>query len=125
MREPHRSHAPIVLAAVLATGIPAFAEDGVSADKNRVWSWRRHSTGAASALGLASNGPRRAAFAEINNAVGVRGRKLRTEERDTATTHKVHRSGSRSFWETRFFAIAGAVGTARPAAATHRSRPHG
>ena len=70
MRATPFSTLPIVLAAVLATGIPAFAEDGVSADKI-VFGQAAALDGAASALGLGMKMGLEAAFAEINKAGGV------------------------------------------------------
>ena len=72
---------PLALAALLATGISAFAEDGVSADKI-VFGQATALEGPASALGQGMKMGLEAAFAEINKAGGVKGRKLELKSVD-------------------------------------------
>src|SRR3982074_1886318 len=75
MRATPLNALPLVLAALLATGIPASAEDGVSADKI-VFGQATALDGPASALGPGLTLGLEEAFAEINKAGGVKGRKL-------------------------------------------------
>ena len=72
---------PIVIAALLATGVSAFAEDGVSADKV-VFGQATALEGPASALGQGMKLGLEAAFTEINKAGGVKGRKLELKSVD-------------------------------------------
>jgi len=111
MRATPFSTLPIVLAAVLATGIPAFAEDGVSADKI-VFGQAAALDGAASALGLGMKMGLEAAFAEINKAGGVKGRKLELKSVDDGyEPTKSIEAVKKLLEEDKVFAIAGAVGT--------------
>jgi len=116
MRATPFSTLPIVLAAVLATGIPAFAEDGVSADKI-VFGQAAALDGAASALGLGMKMGLEAAFAEINKAGGVKGRKLELKSVDDGyEPTKSIEAVKKLLEEDKVFAIAGAVGTPTAAA---------
>ena len=116
MRATPFSTLPIVLAAVLATGIPAFAEDGVSADKI-VFGQAAALDGAASALGLGIKMGLEAAFAEINKAGGVKGRKLELKSVDDGyEPTKSIEAVKKLLEEDKVFAIAGAVGTPTAAA---------
>ena len=72
---------PLMLAGLLATGIPAFAENGVSADKI-VFGQATALEGPASALGQGMKAGLDAAFAEVNKAGGVKGRKLELKSID-------------------------------------------
>src|SRR5258707_779743 len=108
---------PIVLAAVLATGIPAFAEDGVSADKI-VFGQAAALDGAASALGVSIKMGFEAALAEINKAGGVKGRKLELKSVDDGYEPTKPIEGVKSLGEKeKVCAIRGAVAP-RTAAAT-------
>jgi len=116
MRATPFSTLPIVLAAVLATGIPAFAEDGVSADKI-VFGQAAALDGAASALGLGMKMGLEAAFAEINKAGGVKGRKLELKSVDDGyEPTKSIEAVKKLLEEDKVFAIAGTVGTPTAAA---------
>ena len=116
MRATPFSTLPIVLAAVLATGIPAFAEDGVSADKI-VFGQAAALDGAASALGLGMKMGLEAAFAEVNKAGGVKGRKLELKSVDDGyEPTKSIEAVKKLLEEDKVFAIAGAVGTPTAAA---------
>src|SRR5215218_11145374 len=72
---------PAVLAVLLTTGIPASAENGVSPDKI-VFGQAAALDGPASALGLGMKMGLEAAFAEVNKAGGVKGRKLELKSID-------------------------------------------
>ncbi len=116
MRATPFSTLPIVLAAVLATGIPAFAEDGVSADKI-VFGQAAALDGAASALGLGMKMGLEAAFAEINKAGGVKGRKLELKSVDDGyEPTKSIEAVKKLLEDDKVFAIAGTVGTPTAAA---------
>jgi branched-chain amino acid transport system substrate-binding protein len=116
MRATPFSTLPIVLAAVLATGIPAFAEDGVSADKI-VFGQAAALDGAASALGLGMKMGLEAAFAEVNKAGGVKGRKLELKSVDDGyEPTKSIEAVKKLLEEDKVFAIAGTVGTPTAAA---------
>src|SRR5882672_9022105 len=116
MRATPFSTLPIVLAAVLAIGIPAFAEDGVSADKI-VFGQAAALDGAASALGLGMKMGLEAAFAEINKAGGVKGRKLELKSVDDGyEPTKSIEAVKKLLEEDKVFAIAGTVGTPTAAA---------
>src|SRR6266404_3241663 len=71
----------LVFAALLTTGISASAEDGVSADKI-VFGQAAALEGPASALGQGMKIGLDAAFAEVNKAGGVKGRKLELKSID-------------------------------------------
>src|SRR6202166_2327055 len=108
----------VVLAALLATGISAFAEDDVSADKI-VFGQATALEGPASALGLGMKMGLEAAFAETNKAGGVKGRKLELKSIDDGyePTRSIE-AVKKLLEEDRVFALARTVGT-RTAAATH------
>jgi branched-chain amino acid transport system substrate-binding protein len=107
---------PVALAALLATGIPAFAEDGVSADKI-VFGQATVLEGPASALGQGMKMGLEAAFAEINKAGGVKGRKLELKSVDDGyEPTKSIEAVKKLLEEDKVFAIAGAVGTPTAAA---------
>src|SRR5260370_10605595 len=116
MRATPFSTLPIVLADVLATGTPAFAEDGVSADKV-VCGQAAALGGAAAALGLGMKMGLEAAFAEINKAGGVKGRKLELKSVDDGyEPTKSIEAVKKLLEEDKVFAIAGPVGTPTAAA---------
>ena len=107
---------PLVLAALLATGIPASAEDGVSADKI-VFGQATALEGPASALGQGMKMGLEAAFAEVNKAGGVKGRKLELKSVDDGyEPTKSIEAVKKLLEEDKVFAIAGAVGTPTSAA---------
>ena len=107
---------PLALAALLATGISAFAEDGVSADKI-VFGQATALEGPASALGQGMKMGLEAAFAEINKAGGVKGRKLELKSIDDGyEPTKSIEAVKKLLEEDKVFAIAGAVGTPTAAA---------
>src|SRR5260221_9836833 len=119
MRASPLSALPFALAAFLATGISAFAEDGVSADKI-VFGQATALEGPASALGQGMKMGLEAAFAEINKAGGVKGRKLELKSIDDGyEPTKSIEAVKKLLEEDKVFAIAGAVGTPT-AAATQR-----
>ena len=106
----------LALAALLATGISAFAEDGVSADKI-VFGQATALEGPASALGQGMKMGLEAAFAEINKAGGVKGRKLELKSIDDGyEPTKSIEAVKKLLEEDKVFAIAGAVGTPTAAA---------
>ena len=74
MRASPLNALPVVIASLLVTGISAFAEEGVSADKI-VFGQATALEGPASALGQGMKIGLEAAFAEINKAGGIKGRK--------------------------------------------------
>jgi branched-chain amino acid transport system substrate-binding protein len=107
---------PVVLASLLGTGIPVFAEDGVSADKI-VFGQATALDGPASALGQGMKMGLEAAFAEVNKAGGVKGRKLELKSIDDGyEPTKSIEAVKKLLEEDKVFAIAGAVGTPTSAA---------
>jgi branched-chain amino acid transport system substrate-binding protein len=107
---------PAALAALLATAIPAFAEDGVSADKI-VFGQATALEGPASALGQGMKMGLEAAFAEVNKTGGVKGRKLELKSLDDGyEPTKSIEAVKKLLEEDKVFAIAGAVGTPTAAA---------
>jgi branched-chain amino acid transport system substrate-binding protein len=105
-----------VLAALLGAGISASAEDGVSADKI-VFGQATALEGPASALGQGMKMGLEAAFAEINKAGGVKGRKLELKSIDDGyEPTKSIEAVKKLLEEDKVFAIAGAVGTPTAAA---------
>jgi branched-chain amino acid transport system substrate-binding protein len=107
---------PVALAILVATGISAFAEDGVSADKI-VFGQATALEGPASALGQGMKMGLEAAFAEINKAGGVKGRKLELKSIDDGyEPTKSIEAVKKLLEEDKVFAIAGAVGTPTAAA---------
>jgi branched-chain amino acid transport system substrate-binding protein len=116
MRAPLLKALPVVLAALLATACPASAEDGVSADKI-VFGQATALEGPASALGQGMKMGLEAAFAEINKAGGVKGRKLELKSVDDGyEPTKSIEAIKKLLEEDKVFAIAGAVGTPTSAA---------
>ena len=116
MRAAPLNALPVALAALLATAIPAFAEDGVSADKI-VFGQATALEGPASALGQGMKMGLEAAFAEINKAGGVKGRKLELKSIDDGyEPTKSIEAVKKLLEEDKVFAIAGAVGTPTAAA---------
>src|SRR6195256_5873649 len=102
---------PVALAALLTSGISALAEDGVSADKI-VFGQAAALEGPASALGQGMKMGLEAAFAEINKAGGVKGRKLElTSIDDGYEPIKSIEGVKKLLGEDKVFAIAGSVGT--------------
>jgi branched-chain amino acid transport system substrate-binding protein len=105
-----------VIAALLATSVSAFAEDGVSADKV-VFGQATALEGPASALGQGMKLGLEAAFAEINRAGGVKGRKLELKSVDDGyEPSKSIEVVKKLLEEDKVFAVAGAVGTPTAAA---------
>ena len=105
-----------VLAAVLAACTAARAEDGVAADKI-VFGQAAALKGPAAALGQGMQIGINAAFAEVNKAGGVKGRKLELKSVDdgyepTASIEVV----KKLLADDKVFALAGAVGTPTAAA---------
>jgi len=116
MRASSFNALPVVLATLLAAAIPASAEDGVSADKI-VFGQATALEGPASALGLGMKMGLEAAFAEINKAGGVKGRKLELKSVDDGyEPTKSIEAVKKLLEEDKVFAIAGAVGTPTAAA---------
>jgi ABC-type branched-subunit amino acid transport system substrate-binding protein len=106
----------MVLAAFLATSISVFAEDGVSPDKI-VFGQATALDGPASALGQGMKMGLEAAFAEVNKAGGVKGRKLELKSVDDGyEPTKSIEAVKKLLEEDKVFAIAGAVGTPTAAA---------
>jgi ABC-type branched-subunit amino acid transport system substrate-binding protein len=107
---------PVALATLLATGFSAFAEDGVSAEKI-VFGQATALEGPASALGQGMKMGLEAAFAEINKAGGVKGRKLELKSLDDGyEPTKSIEAVKKLLEDDKVFAIAGAVGTPTSAA---------
>ena len=107
---------PAVLAVLLATGIPASAENGVSPDKI-VFGQAAALDGPASALGLGMKMGLEAAFAEANKAGGVKGRKLELKSIDDGyEPTKSIEAAKKLLEEDKVFALVGAVGTPTAAA---------
>jgi len=107
---------PAVLAVLLATGIPASAENGVSPDKI-VFGQAAALDGPASALGQGMKMGLEAAFAEINKAGGVKGRKLELKSIDDGyEPTKSIEAAKKLLEEEKVFALVGAVGTPTAAA---------
>jgi branched-chain amino acid transport system substrate-binding protein len=116
MQASPRNVLPVVIATLLATGVSAFAEDGVSADKI-VFGQATALEGPASALGQGMKMGLEAAFAEINKAGGVKGRKLEIKSVDDGyEPTKSIEAVKKLLEEDKVFAIAGAVGTPTSAA---------
>ena len=116
MRPSSLNAMPVALAALLATAFPASAEDGVSADKI-VFGQATALEGPASALGQGMKMGLEAAFAEINKAGGVKGRKLELKSVDDGyEPTKSIEAVKKLLEEDKVLAIAGAVGTPTSAA---------
>lgn len=116
MRASSLNALPVVLAAFLATAVSASAEDGVFADKI-VFGQATALDGPASALGQGMKMGLEAAFAEVNKAGGVKGRKLELKSVDDGyEPTKSIEAVKKLLEEDKVFAIAGAVGTPTAAA---------
>lgn len=103
-------------AVLLATGMPASAENGVSADKI-VFGQAAALDGPASALGQGMKMGLEAAFAEVNKAGGVKGRKLELKSVDDGyEPTKSIEAAKKLLEEDKVFALVGAVGTPTAAA---------
>jgi ABC-type branched-subunit amino acid transport system substrate-binding protein len=97
-------------------GIPASAENGVSADKV-VFGQAAALDGPASALGQGMKTGLEAAFAEVNKAGGVKGRKLELKSVDDGyEPTKSIEAAKKLLDEDKVFALVGAVGTPTAAA---------
>ena len=107
---------PLALAALLAVAVPASAENGVSADKI-VFGQAAALEGPASALGQGMKLGLDAAFAEVNKAGGVKGRKIELKSVDDGyEPTKSIEAVKKLLDEEKVFAIAGPVGTPTSAA---------
>src|SRR3979490_2995699 len=116
MRASSLNALPVVLATLLAAAIPASAEDGVAADKI-VFGQATALEGPASALGQGMKMGLEAAFAEVNKAGGVKGRKLELKSVDDGyEPTKSIEAVKKLLEEDKVFAIAGTVGTPTSAA---------
>jgi ABC-type branched-subunit amino acid transport system substrate-binding protein len=116
MRTTPLSSLPFALVALFAATFPSSAENGVSADKI-VFGQAAALEGPASALGQGMKTGLEAAFAEINKAGGVKGRKL--ELRSIDDSYEPTRSieaVKKLIEEDKVFAVAGPVGTPTSAA---------
>jgi ABC-type branched-subunit amino acid transport system substrate-binding protein len=116
MRASSFNALPVLFAVLAATGVPAFAENGVTADKI-VFGQATALEGPASALGQNMKMGLEAAFAEINKAGGVKGRKLELKSVDDGyEPTKSIEAVKKLLDDDKVFAIAGAVGTPTSAA---------
>jgi ABC-type branched-subunit amino acid transport system substrate-binding protein len=116
MRASPRNALLVAIAALLASGVSAFAEDGVSADKV-VFGQATALEGPASALGQGMKLGLEAAFTEINKAGGIKGRKLELKSVDDGyEPSKSIEVVKKLLEEDKVFALAGAVGTPTAAA---------
>ena len=102
---------PATCLALLAAVLPAAAEDGVSADKI-MFGQAAALSGPAGQLGQGMKIGMEAAFAEVNKAGGVRGRKLELKSIDDGyePTQSIE-AVKKLLTDDKVFAIAGAVGT--------------
>src|SRR3981081_918604 len=106
----------VASAVLISAGIPAFAEDGVSADKI-MFGQAAALDGPASALGQGMKLGLDAAFAEANKAGGVKGRKLELKSVDDGyEPTKAIEAVKKIPGEGQVFALGGAVGTPTAAA---------
>jgi branched-chain amino acid transport system substrate-binding protein len=116
MRMPSSLVFSVAVAALAAVSLPAFAEDGVFADKI-VFGQAAALEGPASALGLGMKQGLEAAFAEANKTGGVKGRKLELKSVDDGyEPTKSIEAVKKLIADDKVFAIAGAVGTPTSAA---------
>src|SRR5262249_31486413 len=98
---------PVAFATLLAAGIPASAEDGVSADKI-VFGQAAALDGPAGALGQGMKVGIEAAFAEANKAGGVKGHKLELKSEDDGyEPNKSIEAVKKLINEDKVFALAG------------------
>jgi ABC-type branched-subunit amino acid transport system substrate-binding protein len=101
----------VLFIAGLAAAAPAFAEDGVAADKI-IFGQAAALDGPTAALGQGMKAGINAAFAEANKAGGVKGRKLELKSVDDGyEPTKSIEAVNKLLGEDKVFAIAGAVGT--------------
>jgi ABC-type branched-subunit amino acid transport system substrate-binding protein len=101
----------VLFIAGLAAAAPAFAEDGVAADKI-IFGQAAALDGPTAALGQGMKAGLNAAFAEANKAGGVKGRKLELKSVDDGyEPTKSIEAVNKLLGEDKVFAIAGAVGT--------------
>ena len=116
MRTTPLSSVPLALVALFAATLPSSAENGVSADKI-VFGQAAPLEGPASALGQGMKTGLEAAFAEINKAGGVKGRKLELRSIDDGyePTRSIE-AVKKLIEEDKVFAVAGPVGTPTSAA---------
>jgi branched-chain amino acid transport system substrate-binding protein len=116
MRMPSSLALPLAFVAFAALSLPASAEDGVFADKI-VFGQATALEGPASALGLGMKQGMEAAFAEVNKAGGIKGRKLELKSVDDGyEPTKSIEAVKKLLADDKVFAIAGAVGTPTSAA---------
>lgn len=116
MRASYFNALPVLFAVLAVTGVPAFGENGVTADKI-VFGQAAALEGPASALGQNMKMGLEAAFAEINKTGGVKGRKLELKSVDDGyEPTKSIEAVKKLLDEDKVFAIAGAVGTPTSAA---------
>lgn len=116
MRMPSSLAFSVAVVALAAASLPAYAEDGVFADKI-VFGQATALEGPASALGLGMKQGLEAAFAEANKAGGVKGRKLELKSVDDGyEPTKSIEATKKLLADDKVFAIAGAVGTPTSAA---------
>jgi len=108
------SRSPIFLTSVLAFALlsaPVHAEDGVSKDKI-VFGQVAALDGPAQALGQGMRQGLLAAFAEVNRAGGIAGRKLELKSADDSyEPQKMIEAMKKMIGEEKIFAIVGTVGT--------------
>ena len=116
MHSPLLKALPVAWLALLVSGLPAGAEDGVSADKI-VFGQAAALSGPAAALGQGMRVGIDAAFAEVNKAGGIKGRKLELKSVDDGyePTRSIE-AVKKLLAEDKVFAIAGSVGTPTAAA---------
>src|SRR5579872_137083 len=116
MRAPSPKAIPIFLTALFAMSLPASAENGVTADKV-VFGQAAALDGPAAALGQGMKSGLEAAFAEVNKAGGVKGRKLELKSVDDGyePTRAID-AVKKLIEEDKVFAVVGAVGTPTSAA---------
>jgi len=101
----------VAFLAGMTAAAPARAEDGVTADKI-VFGQAAVLTGPASALGQGMKVGLEAAFAEVNKAGGVKGRKLELKTLDDGyEPNKSIEVVKKLLGDDKVFALAGAVGT--------------
>ena len=116
MRLPTSLALPLALVALTAFSAAASAEDGVTKDKI-VFGQPAPLDGPASALGLGMKQGLEAAFAEINKAGGIKGRKLELKSIDDGyEPTKSIEAVKKLLNDDKVFAIAGPVGTPTSAA---------
>jgi len=116
MRAPSPKAIPIFLTVLFAMSLPASAENGVTADKV-VFGQAAALDGPAAALGQGMKSGLEAAFAEVNKAGGVKGRKLELKSVDDGyePTRAID-AVKKLIEEDKVFAVVGAVGTPTSAA---------